>query len=116
MHGQLINGSGLYEILSNNNLSIIGTGALVNANHIKQACYCLQVSLCALYMKLKEAKDKQHSIPKPLEWLETKIDSSQMCNYWYLILTFQSGILLYIRAIRESNFQLFVFSMKSLMK
>ena len=37
IHGELIKGSGLYEILKNNGLSIIDTGAAVNANHVKQA-------------------------------------------------------------------------------
>ena len=55
MYGELIKGSGLFEILSNNNLSIIGTSVVVNANHIKQARYCLQVALCAIYVKLKES-------------------------------------------------------------
>ena len=39
--GELIKGSGLYEILKNNGLSLIGTGAVINANHVKQARYCL---------------------------------------------------------------------------
>ena len=69
VHRELIKGSGLYNILLNNNLSVIGTGALVNANHIKQARYCLQVSLCVLYIKLTEAKDKSNSSLTPIEWL-----------------------------------------------
>ena len=42
------NGS-LHEILKNYSLSIIGAGAIVNANHIKQVRYSLQVSLCEIY-------------------------------------------------------------------
>ena len=49
IHGKLIKGSGLENILSNIDMSIIGTGALVHANHIKMARYCLQVSLCAVF-------------------------------------------------------------------
>ena len=58
MHGQLIDGSGLAKILNLSSLSTIGTKDVVDANHIKRARYCLQVSLCALYMKLKEAVGK----------------------------------------------------------
>ena len=46
IHGDVNKGSSLYEILKNNGLSIISTGAVVNANHVKQARYCLQVSAC----------------------------------------------------------------------
>ena len=109
IHGELSKGSGLYEILKNNGLSIIGTGAVVNANHIKQARYCLHLSACAIYSKLKEAKKNEQSALMPLDWLETKIASNQMCNYWCLILTLQVGTLLYVRSIKESNFQLSVF-------
>lgn len=55
LHGELVKGSALYEILPNNNLSIIGTGAALNANHRKQARYCFQVAVSAVYAKLKEA-------------------------------------------------------------
>ena len=54
-HGELVKGSGLENILSACDLSIIGTGALVNVNHIKQARYCLQVSIAAIFTKSKEA-------------------------------------------------------------
>ena len=41
IHGGLIKGSGLQEILDKNDFSIIGTGAALNENHIKQARYCI---------------------------------------------------------------------------
>ena len=58
INGELIKDSGLENILSNIDMSIIRTGALVPANHIKQARYCLQIFLRALLLKLKDAKDK----------------------------------------------------------
>ena len=39
-----------------------------------------------------------------------------MCNYWRLILELQIDILVFIRSIRESNFHLYVLSLKNLMK
>ena len=55
IHGEVIKGSGLQEILEKNKFSILGTGTAVNANHIKQARYCLQVIICVIYGKLTEA-------------------------------------------------------------
>ena len=46
IHDELIKGSGLESVLSASDLSIIGTGAMVNVNITKQARYCLQVSVC----------------------------------------------------------------------
>ena len=116
VHGELIKGSGLYDILSNNNFSIIGTGAVVNANHIKQARYCLQVLVCTIYSKLKDACNASNSSQKPMLWLEQSKKNNQMCYYWGLILNLEIDILLFIRAIRESNFHLYVLSLKSVVK
>ena len=54
----MVKGSGLYEILAKNNLPIIGTGAVINANHIKQPRYCLQVAVRAAYAKRKDVAVK----------------------------------------------------------
>ena len=70
MHGELIQGRGLYELLENNEFSIIGTGAVVNANHIKQARYCLQVTLSTLYLKLTEARSSDKTNLSPMLWLK----------------------------------------------
>ena len=116
IHGELIKGSGLHEILVNSDLSIIGTGAILSGGHIKQARYCMQVAACAIYMKLEEACKNAESNLTPIQWLEEKSQYNQMCFYWKLILNLEVDILLYIRAIRESNYHLYVLSIKHLMK
>ena len=68
IHGEIIKGNGLENISSNIDMSLIGTGSLFHANHIKQARYCLQVSLCA--MLLKDTKDKSGLTLGLLEGLE----------------------------------------------
>ena len=113
---ELIKGGGLENILSNIDMPIIRTGALVHENLIKQARYCLQVCLCALFLKLKDAKDKSRSTLSSLEWLEQSKNQNEMCSYWYLIVTLQRDILLYVRSLRESNYKLLIYAMKNLMK
>ena len=48
-HGQLIEGSGLREILEARSLATIGVGAVFDINQMKRACHCMQVTLCSLY-------------------------------------------------------------------
>ena len=48
------------------------------------------------------------------EWLKKEV--SQMCQYWYLILCLEIAILLYIRSLRESNFLLYVQTIRNMMK
>ena len=58
IHGQLIHGSGLPEVLSQCSLATIGVSVVVDVNQIKRARYCIQVVLCALYQKLCVAVKK----------------------------------------------------------
>ena len=116
LHGELINGSGIKEILSTTDLSIIGTSVAVDVNDIKRARYCLQVVTSAIYMKLKDAYKKSTSPLSLMKWLEERALTSQMCFYWKLILDFQVLVLTYIRATREGNFQVYIESFKSIVK
>ena len=55
IHGELIKGSSLKNILSNIDMSVIWAGTLFHANHIKQVHYCPQVSLCIVF-KIKRCE------------------------------------------------------------
>ena len=82
LHGMLIDGSGLMEILNLQKLSTIGVSAVVDVNSIKRATCCLQVIISTLYIKLNEAAslDKANSsedwsFQSPYDWL-TKFGKS----------------------------------------
>ena len=115
IHGKLITGSGLPERLKSLSLSTIGTGDVVDASHIKRARYCLQVCLCALYKKLKDATIASGSSLSPLEWLTERSAQSQMCFYFRMVIQLQMEILIFVRSTREGNFKLNVEVMRSLL-
>lgn len=52
VHGELITGISLHEILANIYFSIIGVGPAVNINYIRQSREHLEVALNATYVKL----------------------------------------------------------------
>ena len=85
MHRKIIKGSGLQNILSSNNLSIIGTSAVVDVNDTKRTHYCLQVAACPVFRKLKDACIQSNSLLPILDWLEHR----SKCFYWKLIRYFQ---------------------------
>ena len=116
IHGDIIKGSGLEKILSTNDLSIIGTSAVVDGNDIKRLRYCLQVAAYAVFWKLKDAYIQSNSLLPILDWLEHKSKESEMCFYWKLILDFQVVVLVFIRSIREGIFQVYIESLISLCK
>ena len=108
MHGEIIKGSGLEKSFSSNDISIIGTSAVVDVNNIKRTRYCLQVAACALFQKLKDAYVQSNSLLPILDWLEHRSKESEMCFYWKLILDFQVLVLVFIRSIQEENFQVYI--------
>ena len=55
------------------------------------------------FLKLKDVKNESSSTLSSLEWLEQLKNQNETCYYWYLILTLQIDILLYVRSLRESN-------------
>ena len=49
-----------------------------------------------------------------MEWLKEKANENPMCLYWKMIMCLQIDILLFLRSIRESNFRLYVLSLRNL--
>ena len=87
------------EILNVNELSIIGSDAIVNVNQIKKARYCLQIAICAIYRKLKDAHRSSGSLLDVMGWLNIHSQESEMCFYWRLIMHIELNILFFIRSI-----------------
>ena len=76
----------------------------------------MQVSLCAIYRKLKDAHRNSNSSLTILEWLDKRCVNSEMFYYWRIILQLEIEMLIFIRSFREGNFQLYFESLLSLLK
>ena len=107
IHGQLIEGFGLAEILTLHNFSTIGLSVITDASHIKRARYAIQVTVCALFLKLQEALVKDGSNLYPYSWLVKKSVTNRMCFIGKVILDLEIQILIVVRLQREGNFQLY---------
>ena len=116
MHGILIKGSGLLEILTQNKFSTIGMGAAVDVNSIKRARYALQLSLCALFTMLEDAAGENLTSMSAYEWLCQKSTESEVFLYWKMVMELEISILVYVRSIREGNFQLHIETLRKLLK
>ena len=86
IHDQLIDGSGLYEILSKSNKSIIGTQNLLTVSHVKTTRYCTELAASAICLKLIEADRRLLSDLDPIEWIEEVSKTSPMWSYWKMVL------------------------------
>ena len=116
IHGILIKGSGLLEILTQNKFSTIGLGAAVDVNSIKRARYALQLSLCALFTMVEDAAGENLSEMSAYEWLCKKSDDNEVYLYWKMVMELEIGILIYLRSIREGNFRLHFETLRKLLK
>ena len=115
-HGKFITGSGLDKLLRESNWSITGMeNTFVNVTDIKRCRYSLQISACVICQQLVKAFNTKCNITV-WEWLAQKAETSTMTLYCKNISEMQIHILIFIRALRESNFELYVVSLKSLKK
>ena len=118
-----IDGSGLMEILNFQKLSTIGVSAVVDVNSIKRATYCLQVIFSTLYIKLSEAalldeaaSLEEWSFKSPYDWLSKKASKNEMCFFWKMVFDFEATYLMFLRAEREENFELYITTLRKLVK
>ena len=70
----------------------------------------------AIYLKLMEAHWRSPLDLEPIEWLEKVSRTSPVRNHWKMILGLQLEILLYVRSLRESNFQPYVSALACFIK
>ena len=83
---------------------------------IKGARYVMQICACVIYQKLVDAHQNSGSSLPILKWLEVLSTQSPMALYWKLVMELEVHILIYIRSIRESNFNLHILALRALMK
>ena len=116
VHGYIICGSGLPKVLKISNLSITGTDAVIKINHLKRVRYCIQVTVCTIYKKIKEAYLKSKSRLPLIQWLDKRSTESNMAFVWQLIFNIEILLLIFVRSQREANFQLRTEVLRSFMK
>ena len=89
---------------------------VVNVTDVKRRRYGLQISACAIQQQPVKAFNNKSNITV-WEWIAQKSETNTMTLYWKNISEMQIQILIFIRALRESNVnQLYLLSSKSLVK
>ena len=66
------------------------------------------------YPKLTETAQAMASTKSPYEWLSDQTKVSESCSYWKMILDFQMKFHVFVRSIREENFDLNTESLRAL--
>ena len=99
------------------NFTTIGLSRLTakaDVSSTERARDSIQVTSYVLYSKLTEAAQGMGSKKSPYEWLSNKAKVSESFFYWKMILDFQMKFHVFIRSIREGNFDLYIESLRAL--
>ena len=101
------------------NVASPGTAdSFVKASHITKTRHAHQVTSASLYALLQNAyvtsTESADSVPFE-EWCVQRASDSAQFDYWLKTLSLEILLLLYVRSIREGDFQLYIESLTKLM-
>ena len=89
--------------------------SFIKVSHVTKTRHAHQVTAARIHALLKQAYDEYTSVSGihlPLEqWCLTQAQQSLSFNYWLKMLSLEILLLLYVRSIREGNFQLYIESL-----
>lgn len=114
--GNLLDCSGWTESLTEANVTTAGTAdSCLKASHITRTRHCHQVTALALSKLQQEAFRESDTTVGFESWRQDMIKDSPTFQFWDIILRTEIHVLLFIRAHRENNFDLYIESLEGLM-
>lgn len=117
--GNWLEESGWTTALVTANIASPGiAGSFVHATHVTRTRNAHQVTVATLYELLDEAYDEYSaSEGNPIsfkQWYEQRAKESVHFDFWLKTLDMEISMLLYVRSLREGDFQLYVQSLEQL--
>ena len=101
--GDWMEGSGWVEVVSKAEINSPGRAeAFLSGSHVKRSRY---VALHLLLLEAYEKSEGEHSFEA---WVSQRRTESVQFDYWFTVMQLESILLLFIQAVRESNFQMFI--------
>jgi len=111
--GNWLEGSGWADALVQAEIAGSGTAeSFIHASHVTKTRHAHQVTAASLYQLLQHAYSEHcgsESTPKIFEdWCQQRVSESVHFDFWLKTLSLEILLLMYIRSMREGNFQLYV--------
>ena len=110
--GDWLEGSGWTKIYEYSTISTLGrTDSFLTCSGvsgIKRARYANQVTLSALITLATDAFRSQSEYSSYKEWQENISNKSVTAKYWFTVIELQVLLFMFIRSLRESNFDMFI--------
>ena len=111
--GDLLSGSGWTSALVQSGIVSSGTAdSFLRASHVAKTRHAHQVTASSLYMLLHKAYSENMGEAKEEvsldEWCCQRSNESPQFKFWYEVLLLEVDVLIFIRSLRTSNFQMYV--------
>jgi hypothetical protein len=107
--GDWLEKSGWTEVLVEANIATAGVAdSYLKASHVTRTRRAHQVTACALYILQHKVYAEYTGSLGFDEWCKEHTNTSPQFQYWSITLQLEILLLLYVRSLREGNFQLYV--------
>ncbi len=112
--GDWLNESGWTNALVQAKITSPGKAdSFLKASHVTRTRHAHQVTVSCLYILLvnaytKYTEQQEQDVLSMDDWLAMRIQQSPTVQFWYMPLNIELLLLVYVRSIREANFQLYV--------
>lgn len=121
--GDFLDGSGWTTALVNAGITSAGKAdSMLHASHVTRTRYAHQVTASTLYILVHRAYDQHvHKqtldlVPSPTfdEWSAKMCTLHPQFNYWFSVLQLELAVLMFVRSIRMSNFDMYIETLSNL--
>ena len=111
--GDWLEGSGWVAIIIKSNINTPGRAdSLLKGNNPKKCRYAFQVTIAALSMLLKDSFANQTSDLSIKDWMKKCKSTSSTFSYWLTLIEMISVLLMFIKSVRISDFEMFIQSLE----
>jgi hypothetical protein len=118
MLGKWLTGSGWTDIFLKANVATAGRcEAFLKSSHVKRTRYAHEVCLASLFILINDVyhSDTSKDCTESFElWVSRRCGESANFLYWYTTMNLECLLLTFVRSMRESNFLLFVQTLKDI--
>ena len=114
--GNLLDSSGWVGALVQANVASPGTAdSFLRVTHVTRTRRAHQITASSLYLLLQKAftgycngLEEEHNRPSMEDWCSSRAELYPQFKFWYLVLQLELSVLVFVRAIREADFKLYV--------
>ena len=114
--GDWLRGSGWCKVYEASKINIPGRiDSFLKGNQVKRSRYAHQVTLSVLLTLARDSFEHQTTFDCFNDWKENLAKVSVNAHYWFTAIDLEISLFMFVRSLREANFDLFVRCIKDIL-